>query len=146
MNKDHLLAQKINLENTSTIQLVQKEIASIVQTDITSDEKIAQIVSLVFKRQDMTDDLLRQGFIGISVQNAELLKENQKLHEETKRITKQLNEILEKQALIEEKKRKRKNRKRLPQKDPMTEEIYQYLIQRSIQVHHETYQGARLRL
>lgn len=45
-----------------------------------------------------------------------------------------------------EKKQRRRNRKRLAEKDPVTEEIYEYVIQRAEQNYRETYQGARLRL
>ncbi len=45
-----------------------------------------------------------------------------------------------------EKKQRRRNRKRLPEKDPVTEEIYEYVVQRAEQNYRETYQGARLRL
>ena len=35
---------------------------------------------------------------------------------------------------------------RLPPKDPITEEIYEFLIARAIKLYGETYYGARLRL
>lgn len=97
--------------------------------------------------------MLKQGFIGLFLQNAELFNDNQELKEkldqntkETQEILKILDELLKQQALIQERKNKRKNRKPLPQKDPLTEKLYDFLIQRAIRIHRETYQGARLRL
>ena len=150
VKSDHIFAQKIKNENIASIQQVQSAISDILQSSVESEEKVTQILSLFFQRQDHTDKLLKQGFVGLSMQlseeNAELKKDNQKLMKEIQTVTKKLDDILKEQALIEERKNKRKNRKRLPPKEPLTEEIYEFLIKRSKLIHRDTYQGARLRL
>lgn len=150
---DHILAQKIKEENVAAIREVQLKIYDILNSNEDSEKKIAEIVSLVFQRQDQTDKLLRQGFIRLSVQNSELLEDNKELKaelekytDEVEKLTNKLKEILEQEALILERKNKRKNRKRLPPKEPLTEEIYNYLINEANLTYRETYVGARLRL
>ena len=153
VNKKDMFAQKVQDENVASIQFVQSKVSSILKSDIQSERKLAELVSLVCQRQDKTDELLKQGFVGLSIQNAELIKNNQELKDSNQELKdkldenlKKLNELLQQQYLVEERKRKRTNRKRLPVKDPVTEEIYEYLIQRANNIYKETYQGARLRL
>lgn len=135
---NHLLAQKIKDENLASIKQVHTKIEDILKTKSETEEKIAEIVSLVFQRQDQTDILLQQGFIGLSVQNAEL-------KQELENVTEKLQALLKEQAETRERKEKRKRQRRLPQKDPLTEDIYEFLIKESNAIHRETYQGARLR-
>lgn len=103
-------------------------------------------MSLVFKRQDQTDKLLQQGFIGLSVQNSELLKNNRELREEIENVTKKIEMLLAEKAETLERRQKWNNRNRLPQKDPLTEDLYEFLIQEANLLYREPYQGARLRI
>ena len=153
VESNHIFAQKIKDENISSIQQVQSAIHDILKSSFGSEQKVAQILSLFFQRQDHTDELLKQGFVALSIQNADLLENNKELKEEIEAITKQnleiqkkLDDILKEQALAQERREKRKNRKRLPKKEPLTEEIYEFIIERSKLIHRDTYQGARLRL
>jgi len=139
VSSKHMLAQKIESENLASIKQVQTRITEILKTESDTEEKIAEIVSLMFQRQDQTDVLLQQGFIGLSIQNKEL-------KEELEIVTGQLQELLKQQAEILETRRKRKNRKRLPQKDPLTRDIYDFLIKEANKTYRQTYQGARLRI
>lgn len=139
VSSEHVLAQKIKNENIASIKQVQTKITEILKTESNTEEKIAEIMSLMFQRQDQTDVLLQQGFIGLSIQN-------QELKEELEIVTGQLQELLKQQAEILEKRRKRRNRKRLPQKDPLTRDIYDFLIKRANLIYRDTYQGARLRI
>jgi integrase len=139
VSSKHMLAQKIKNENLASIKQVQTKITEILKTESNTEEKIAEIMSLMFQRQDQTDVLLQQGFIGLSIQN-------QELKEELETVTGQLQELLKQQAEILEKRRKRKNRKRLPQKDPLTRDIYDFLIKEANLIYRDTYQGARLRI
>ena len=153
VNKKHMFAQKVQDENVASIQFVQSKVLDILKSNNQSEQKVAELVSLVCQRQDKTDELLKQGFVGLSIQNAELIKNNQELKDDNQELKdkldenlKKLDELLQKQAFVDERKRKRKNRKRLPAKDPVTEEIYEYLIKRADSIYRDTYQGARLRL
>jgi site-specific recombinase XerD len=139
VSSEHVLAQKIKNENLASIKQVQTKIAEILKTGSNTEEKIAEIMSLMFQRQDQTDVLLQQGFIGLSIQN-------QELKEELEIVTGQLQELLKQQAEILEKRRKRKDRKRLPQKDPLTRDIYDFLIKEANLIYRDTYQGVRLRI
>jgi len=153
VKKKDMIAQKIQDENVASIQFVQSKVSDILKSNTQSEQKVVELVSFMCQRQDKTDELLKQGFVGLSIQNAELLKNNQELKDDNQELKdrldenlKKLNELLQQQVFAEERRGKRKNRKRLPAKDPVTEEIYEYLITRADSVYRETYQGARLRL
>lgn len=153
VSSDHLLAQKIQNENVASIRQVHTKIADILKTENETEEKVAEIISLVFQRQDQTDILLQQGFVGLSIQNSELLKNNsellknnQELQQELKSINQKLEELANKNDQAIERHQKWRNRTRLPIKDALTKELYDVLIKEANYRYHETYQGARLRL
>ena len=105
-----------------------------------------------------TQSMMKEGFVGLAIQNAELnaeLKDQNKvlkeqlnqLQEQLEIVTEELQERKERERSIEEKKEKRKNRRRLPKREPITTEIYDSLIQSSQNFKYSNlYQSARLRL
>ena len=81
-------------------------------------EKITKIAFLLVESQSETKALLKKGFSGLALQNAQLLEENKqlnnqlmKLQEQLESISKELSQQREQEQLRQEKKQKRKNRK-----------------------------------
>jgi uncharacterized protein (DUF342 family) len=95
------------------------------------NEKFRKLFSLMAEGHAETQLMMKEGFVGLAIQNAELnaeLKEqNKALEEQLKQlqdqleiVTEELQERKERERLIEEKKEKRKNRRRLPKTEPIT--------------------------
>ena len=141
-----MYAQVIKNDNISAIKQAQKRISNILKSTLNTEEKIAQIVTLVIEKQDSSTELMQQGFIGLAIQNTALQEKIEKLQADLDIVTSELKRKNEQEELILQQRDKRKNRKRLPEKEPITEEIYEFLIDRSNRLHRETYNGARLRL
>jgi len=81
-----------------------------------------------------TQSIMKEGFVGLAIQNAELnaeLKDQNKALEEQLNQLQKLEERKERQRLLQEKKEKWKNRRRLPKREPITAEIYDSLIKSS---------------
>ena len=54
------------------VKQAQSKVLEIIQSDIGGEEKVNEILCLVFERQDNTDNLLRRGFVSMAIQNEEL--------------------------------------------------------------------------
>ena len=107
-------------------------------------------LDLLLKGQEKNSDKLqiigeelRRGFIGLALRNEELLKSNEQLKQQLDDVIKELNQIKQERREKEIRKQTRANRKRLPQRDPMTAEIYKELIK---EAEGPTYLHVRLRL
>jgi integrase len=69
------------------------------------------------------------------------------LQEQLEVISDELHDKRKKEKIIQEKKNKRKNRKRLPRREPITTEIYSFLVKQTETVDHRNrYRAVRLRL
>lgn len=79
------------------------------------------------KLEDIGNDL-RKGFIGLALRNEELLKSNDQLKQQLKIVVEELKQIKQKRQEKEIRKQARAKRKRLPERDPMTGQIYKELI------------------
>ena len=101
-----------------------------------------------------TQSIMKEGFMGLAIRNAELKEQTKVLKEQLNQLQKQLAMVTEKlserkeeERLIEEKKEKHKNQKHLLKKEPITREIYDSLIQSSQKFKYSNlYQSARLPL
>ena len=141
-----------------SIQKVEREFTKIIDSNVGRDEKFHQLFSLMAEGHAKSQSIMKEVFVGLAIQNAELnaeLKNQNKaltdrlnqLQEQLEIVTEELQERKERERLIEEKKEKRKNRKRLPKREPITKEIYDSLIQSSQKWKYSNlYQSARLRL
>ncbi|MDX5585575.1 MAG: tyrosine-type recombinase/integrase [Aureibaculum sp.] len=117
-----------------------------------------QLFSLMAEGHVETQSIMKEGFVGLAIQNAELnaeLKDQNKaleeqlnqLQEQLEIVTQELQERKERERLLQEKKEKWKNRRRLPKREPITVEIYDSLIKSSQKLKYgNLYQSARLRL
>jgi integrase len=141
-----------------SIQKVESELTKIIDSDVGRNEKFQQLFSLMAEGHVETQSMMKEGFVGLAIQNAELnaeLKDQNKvlkeqlnqLQDQLEILTEELQERKERERSIEEKKEKRKNRRRLPKREPITTEIYDSLIQSSQNFKYSNlYQSARLRL
>ena len=117
---DILVSLKIN-----QIQKFKKESND---NQLANYEKLQFQLKLISEGQEISQDEMRRGFIGLAQQNQELLELNKQFTQQLESLVSELNQI--KQERIEKKIRKqtRANRKRLTKRDPMTAEIYKELI------------------
>ena len=106
-------------------------------------KKLECQLDLVLKGQEVSQQELRLGFIGLATQNSELLELNKKLNQQLERVEKELNEVKKEREEKARRREKWSNRKRLPKRQPITPEIYQLLIQAS---ESPTYTSVRLRI
>lgn len=154
VRSDSLIAAKIKKENIESINKVKSELKKILTSNIIDSEKISEIISLIVEGQDQTKELLKQGFTGLAIQNAQLLEDNQELkfklitlQDQLQNISDELNDRKNKEKLAQEIKEKRKNRKRLPKREPIDSSTYQFLIEQTKTIDNKSrYRAARLRL
>jgi integrase len=140
------------------IQKVGSEFTKIIDSDVGRNEKLKQLFSLMAEGHVETQSIMKEGFLGLAIQNAELnaeLKDQNKaleeqlnqLQEQLEIVTQELQEQKERERLLQKKKEKWKNRRRLPKREPITTEIYDSLIKSSQKLKYSNlYKSARLRL
>jgi integrase len=90
--------------------------------------KILENQNVNKKKQDEILETTQKGFIGIALQNTELLELNKKLTEQLEIVVEELSQIKQEREEKAARKEARANRKRLPKRDPMMAEIYKELI------------------
>ena len=106
-------------------------------------EKLESQLDHLVKGQEVNQQELRLGFIGLAKQNQELLDLNKELSEELKKVVKELDILKKEREEKEIRKQARAKRKRLPKRDGLTLEIYEQLI---TSITGSDYKSARLRL
>ena len=127
-----------------SIQKVEREFTKIIDSNVGRDEKFRKLFSLMAEGHAETQSMMKEGFVGLAIQNAELKEQNKALEDQLRIVTEELQEQKERERLIEEKKEKRKNKRRLPKREPITIEIYDSLIQSSQKFKYSNlYQSAR---
>jgi len=137
-----------------SIQKVESELTKIIDSDVGRDEKFHQLFSLMAEGHAKSQSIMKEGFVGLAIQNAELKDQNKALTDQLNQLQEQfaivrqeLQERKERERLLQEKKEKWKTRRRLPKREPITKEIYDSLIQSSQKWKYSNlYQSARLRL
>ena len=104
------------------------------------NEKLKQLFSLMAEGYVKTKSIMKKGFVGLAIQNAELKDQNKALEE-------QLNQLQEQLEIVTQELQERKERERFPKREPITAEIYDSLIKSSQKLKYSNlYQSARLRL
>lgn len=139
---DQEFQQKLKRRDNSS----NTDVNTILDSNQTNEGKIVDILTLNVERQEASTEMMQQGFIGLAVQNNELQQKLEAVQEQLSIVTKELEDRKKQELIALEKRNHRKNRLRLPPKDPVTKEIYEFLIDRADKLYGETYQGARLRL
>ena len=84
-----------------------------------------------------------KGFIGLALQNQELVKLNQNLTEQLETVVTELDQINQEREDKLARQKARTNRKQLPKRDPMTADIYKKLIKTA---EGPAYKNVRIRL
>lgn len=132
----------------------------IVSSGTELEEKVAylglieEITSIISNDQSETRTLLQQGFLGLISQQNKLFEQNedlkdqlQEMQEQLEFVHQQLHKKNNEERLAKEKRLKRKNRKRLSRREPITREVYNFLISEANALSYSnSYRGARLRL
>ena len=88
-----------------SLQKIESEFRKIIDSNVGRNEKFQKLFNLMAEGHAETQSIMRRGFVGLAIQNAELSAELRK--------------------------EKRRNQKRLPKKEPITIKIYDSLIQSS---------------
>ena len=111
-------------------------------------KKIEYQLDLLVKGQEVNQKELRLGFIGLAKQNQELFELNKKLTQQLETVVEELNQLKKERQERAARKEIWANRKRLPKRDPVTPEIYQALIgaTEADTARYAGYTAARLRI
>lgn len=127
------------------------EVNKILTSEVSDDQKLNNVVSLIKTDNEETRTLIKMIYQSLTEQNKYLAAQNQELKNELESLTiefeivsKTLKSKIYEEQLAEDRRMKVKNRKRLPKRDPVTKETYQFLISESYSM--RNYQGARLRI
>jgi site-specific recombinase XerD len=94
-------------------------------------KKIESQLDLLVKGQEVNQEELRLGFIGLAKQNSELLYLNRELNQQLEMVVSELNVIKKEREEKAARREKWSQRKRLPKRDPINSEIYNMLIKES---------------
>ena len=135
-------------ENSKIISVCEVSLNKLKKYKEEEYSKIRSDLELILEGQKINQKDLHLGFIGLAAQNSELLELNKKLNEQLETVVKELYELKKEREEKAARKEARANRKRLPNRDPVTPEIYQALINatKSAMVRSNSYTKSRLRV
>jgi len=128
---------KLKMNKIQKIKKLKKENNNLIL------KKVESQLDLILEGQEINQNELRRGFIGLATQNQELFNLNKKLNQQLETVVEELNQIKRERQEKAARKETRANRKRLPKRDPMTLQIYKELIK---EAEGPTYLNVRLRL
>ena len=132
---------EIEKSSKKNLNEIKKELKA--NSNTNNSKIVLDKLDLLLEGQNVNQEELRLGFIGLAKQNSELLDLNTKLKDQLEIVVEELNEFkMERQDKLV-RKEARSNRKRLPKRDPMTAEIYKELIK---EAEGPTYLDVRLRV
>ena len=105
------------------LQKVEKELTKIIDSNLEQNEKFRKLFSLMTEDHAKTQLMMKEGFVGLTIQNAELnakLKQQNRvlkdhltqLQDQLRIVKEELQERKKWEWFLEEKKEKRKNQKR----------------------------------
>jgi DNA repair exonuclease SbcCD ATPase subunit len=109
---------------------VKENLAYILQSKKSSEEKIVQIQALGLVEEKVTQGIIICGFSAVLNQNEEIIERNKNLKNQITRLEEQVSVLLSELERLraEERKDARAKRKRLAKRDPITLSIYEELI------------------
>lgn len=96
-----------------SLQKVESEFKKMIDSDMGRDKKFRKFLSLMVEHHAETQSIMKEGFVGLAIQNAEL---NAELKEQNKVLKEQLNQLQKQLAMVTEELQERKKRERLMQK------------------------------
>jgi len=97
-------------------------------TDKLTYKKVECQLDLLLKGQEVNQQELRLGFIGLAKQNSELLDLNKELNQQLEIVMSELDVIKKEREEKVARREKWSNRKRLSKRDPINSEIYNQLM------------------
>lgn len=144
----------ISQDEDLSMEQIKQKLVTIVESEIATDQKITEIAYFMIASQNENTSVMKRGFTGLAIQNEELLQQNvelkeqlQSMQDQLQSVSKILEEKLEQERLLEEKRQRRKNQKRLVKREPITKEIYEWMISKANSLDYSnSFRGARLRL
>jgi site-specific recombinase XerD len=101
------------------------------ETNKLTYKKIESQLDFMLKGQEINQQELRLGFIGLAKQNSELLDSNKKLEQQLELVVSELNLMKKEREDKVGRREKWSKRKRLPKRDPVNSEIYNLLLKES---------------
>jgi len=93
-----------------SLRKVESEFTKIIDSNVGRDEKFRKLFSLMAEGHVETQSMMKEGFVGLAIQNAEL---NAELKEQNKTLEDQLNQLQEQLKIVREELQERKERERL---------------------------------
>ena len=82
-----------------SIQQVESEFTKIIDSDMGRNEKFTKLFSLMAEGHAETQSMMKEGFVGLTIQNAEL---NAELKKQNKALEEQLNQLQEQLEIVTE--------------------------------------------
>ena len=136
------------------VQKFEKQLQKILTSKLENEEKISQTAVLLVNHQAQLQYIMQNGFVGLAIQNQQLFQQNQNMEKQIKNLQNELDKTsqllhqrLEQERLLEERRQRWKNRTRLPKREPITKEIYDFLISETKALNYSnSFRGSRLRL
>ena len=95
-----------------SIQKVGSEFTKIIDSDVGHTEKLKQLFSLMAEGYVETQSIMKERFVSLAIQNAEL---NTELKDQNKTLEEQLNQLQEQLEIVTQKLQDQKERERLLQ-------------------------------
>jgi len=82
-----------------SLQKVESEFTKIIDSDMGRNEKFTKLFSLMAEGHAETQSMMKEGFVGLTIQNAEL---NAELKKQNKALEEQLNQLQEQLEIVTE--------------------------------------------
>ena len=93
-----------------SLQKVESEFTKIIDSTVGRDEKFRKLFSLMAEGHAETQLMMKEGFVGLAIQNAEL---NAELKDQNKALEDQLNQLQEQFRIVREELEERKEGERV---------------------------------
>ena len=90
-----------------SLQKVESEFTKIIDSNVGRNEKFRKLFSLMAEGHAETQSIMKEGFVGLAIQNAEL---NVELKDQNKVLKEQLNQLQEQLEIVTEELQERQER------------------------------------
>ena len=92
---------------SDSLQKIESEFTKIIYSNMGRNEKFRKLFSLMAEGHAETQSMMKEGFVGLAIQNAEL---NAELKDQNKVLKEQLNQLQEQLEIVTEELQERKER------------------------------------
>lgn len=147
LRSDDEFAQALKNSSVIAIKAVEQHLRKIMESDQDVDNKLTNIAALVVSQNLQIQGTLQRGFIGLATQNQELKDTIDQMDDRIKQLLLIIEENQREKLEKEKRRRARQNRKIQPSREPITQEIYQSLMDATNDYkRNNTYLRSRLRI